>query len=121
MRCVSVSGAQTGNRPLGSLDLIEPDRRSTPELTTNVLVTFYSAYGHVHRMALAVAEGAESVPDSAVQLAGSRSSKRRARRYQPRTLMCGRSRHRPTFLWSPMTICAGPTASPGGRRPATAT
>ena len=37
-------------------------------MTTNVLVTFYSAYGHVHRMALAVAEGAESVPDSTVQL-----------------------------------------------------
>ena len=37
-------------------------------MTTNVLVTFYSTYGHVHRMALAVAEGAESVPDSTVQL-----------------------------------------------------
>jgi hypothetical protein len=32
-------------------------------MTTNVLVTFYSTYGHVHRMALAVAEGAESVPE----------------------------------------------------------
>src|SRR5260370_270402 len=28
-------------------------------MTTNVLVAFYSTYGHVHRMALAVAEGAE--------------------------------------------------------------
>src|SRR5262245_32836511 len=28
--------------------------------------------------------------------------------------MCGHSRHRPTFLWSRTTICAGPTASPGG-------
>jgi NAD(P)H dehydrogenase (quinone) len=37
-------------------------------MTTNVLVTFYSTYGHVHRMALAVAEGAESVPDSTVRL-----------------------------------------------------
>jgi multimeric flavodoxin WrbA len=37
-------------------------------MTTNVLVTFYSTYGHVHRMALAVAEGAESVPDITVRL-----------------------------------------------------
>src|SRR5467141_1300456 len=37
-------------------------------MTTNVLVTFYSTYGHIHRMALAVAEGAESVPDTAVRL-----------------------------------------------------
>src|ERR1700751_6152997 len=37
-------------------------------MTTNVLVTFYSTYGHVHRMALAVAEGAKKVPASAVQL-----------------------------------------------------
>ena len=37
-------------------------------MTTNVLVTFYSTYGHIHRMALAVAEGAESVPDSTVRL-----------------------------------------------------
>ena len=31
-------------------------------------VAFYSTYGHVHRMALAVAEGAESVPDTTVRL-----------------------------------------------------
>ena len=37
-------------------------------MTTNLLVTFYSTYGHVHRMALAVAEGAESVPDTTVRL-----------------------------------------------------
>ena len=37
-------------------------------MTTNVLVTFYSTYDHVHRMALAVAEGAESVPDCSVRL-----------------------------------------------------
>src|SRR6476646_8037066 len=37
-------------------------------MPTNVLVTFYSTYGHVHRMALAVAEGAESVPDITVRL-----------------------------------------------------
>src|SRR5215831_17939106 len=38
------------------------------EMTTNVLIAFYSTYGHVHRMALAVAEGAESVPDTTVRL-----------------------------------------------------
>ena len=38
------------------------------EMTTNVLIAFYSTYGHIHRMALAVAEGAEKVPDSAVRL-----------------------------------------------------
>src|SRR4029078_8898368 len=38
------------------------------EMTTNVLIAFYSTYGHIHRMALAVAEGAEGVPDTAVQL-----------------------------------------------------
>jgi NAD(P)H dehydrogenase (quinone) len=37
-------------------------------MTTNVLIAFYSTYGHVHRMALAVAEGAEGVPDTAVRL-----------------------------------------------------
>ena len=37
-------------------------------MTTNVLIAFYSTYGHVHRMALAVAEGAESVPDVTVRL-----------------------------------------------------
>ena len=37
-------------------------------MPTNVLVTFYSTYGHVHRMARAVAEGAESVPDTTVRL-----------------------------------------------------
>src|SRR5262245_20302337 len=37
-------------------------------MTTNVLIAFYSTYGHVHRMALAVAEGAESMPDSTVRL-----------------------------------------------------
>src|SRR6202023_3132950 len=48
--------------------LIETHRMEYSEMTTNVLVVFYSTYGHVHRMALAVAEGAESVPDTAVRL-----------------------------------------------------
>jgi len=47
---------------------LNPIERSTSEMTTNVLVTFYSTYGHVHRVALAVAEGAESVPDITVRL-----------------------------------------------------
>jgi NAD(P)H dehydrogenase (quinone) len=37
-------------------------------MTTNLLVTFYSTYGHIHRMARAVVEGAESVADTAVRL-----------------------------------------------------
>jgi NAD(P)H dehydrogenase (quinone) len=37
-------------------------------MTTNVLIAFYSTYGHIHRMALTVAEGAEGVSDTAVRL-----------------------------------------------------
>jgi NAD(P)H dehydrogenase (quinone) len=37
-------------------------------MPTNILVTFYSTYGHIHRMARAVAEGAERVPDITVRL-----------------------------------------------------
>ena len=37
-------------------------------MPTNLLVTFYSTYGHIHRMARAVVEGAESVPDTTVRL-----------------------------------------------------
>ena len=37
-------------------------------MTTNVLIAFYSTYGHIHRMALAVVEGAEGVPDITVRL-----------------------------------------------------
>ena len=44
------------------MGLIEPPNRTEYfEMTTNLLVAFYSTYGHVHRMALAVAEGAETV------------------------------------------------------------
>src|SRR6266542_7058745 len=49
------------------IDLMETDRTEYAEMT-NVLVTFYSTYGHIHQMALAVAKGAESVPDSTVRL-----------------------------------------------------
>jgi NAD(P)H dehydrogenase (quinone) len=38
------------------------------EMTTNVLIAFYSTYGHINRMALAVVEGADSVPDTTVRL-----------------------------------------------------
>jgi len=37
-------------------------------MTANILVTFYSTYGHVHRMALAVADGAESVSGTTLRL-----------------------------------------------------
>jgi NAD(P)H dehydrogenase (quinone) len=37
-------------------------------MTTNLLVPFYSTYGHIHRMARAVVEGAESVADTTVRL-----------------------------------------------------
>ena len=50
-------------------------------MTTNILVTFYSTYGHVHRMALAVAEGAESVTDTTVRLRRI-AEPRRATRYR---------------------------------------
>ena len=90
---------------------------------TNVLIAFYSTYGHIHRMALAVAEGAEGVPATTVQLRriAELEEARRALAGQARTPICGHSGHRPTFLWRRTTICAGPTASLGGRRPAMAT
>jgi NAD(P)H dehydrogenase (quinone) len=37
-------------------------------MPTNVLVVYYSAYGHTYRMAQAVEEGAKGVPDSQVRL-----------------------------------------------------
>src|SRR6201996_6476753 len=37
-------------------------------MPTNVLVAFYSTSGHIHRMAGAVAEGAERVPEITVRL-----------------------------------------------------
>jgi hypothetical protein len=80
-------------------------------MTTNVLVTFYSTYGHVHRMALAVAEGAERVPDSTVRLRRIAELEEARKALSTRTPMCGHSRHRPTFLRSRTTICAGPTAA----------
>src|SRR4051812_17571600 len=37
-------------------------------MPTSVQIVFYSMYGHIYRMAEAVAEGARSVPDTNVQL-----------------------------------------------------
>jgi len=37
-------------------------------MPTNVLIPFYSTYGHTYKMAQAVAEGARSVPDTDVKL-----------------------------------------------------
>lgn len=37
-------------------------------MATNVYIVFYSMYGHIYRMAEAVAEGARSVPDTKVAL-----------------------------------------------------
>lgn len=37
-------------------------------MATNILVVYYSAYGHIHQMALAVEEGAKTVPDTDVRL-----------------------------------------------------
>ncbi len=38
-------------------------------MPTNILIPFYSTYGHLHKMAHAVAEGAESVEDTVVKVA----------------------------------------------------
>ena len=90
-------------------------------MTTNVLVTFYSTYGHIHRMALAVAEGAESVPDITVRLRRIAELEEARKALSAQDAYVRAQQHRPTFLRSRTTICAGPTASPGGRRPAMAT
>jgi NAD(P)H dehydrogenase (quinone) len=37
-------------------------------MPTNLLVVFYSSYGHIHKMATAVVEGAKKVPDTDVRL-----------------------------------------------------
>jgi NAD(P)H dehydrogenase (quinone) len=37
-------------------------------MPTNILIAFYSSYGHVHQLAKAVEEGAKSVPDTEVRL-----------------------------------------------------
>jgi len=68
-------------------------------MTTNVLVTFYSTYGHVHRMALArvqlrrIAELEEARKALSAQDAYVRAQQAQA-----------------DIMWSRMTICAGPTA-----------
>ena len=91
------------------------------EMTTNVLVAFYSTYGHIHRMALAVVEGAEGVPDTTVRL------RRIAELEEARKALAGQDAYvRAQQAQSDIpvvtqTICAGLMASLGGRRPAMAT
>src|SRR5258706_15906768 len=99
-------------------DTIDPEYS---EMTTNILVTFYSTYGHIHRMTLAVAEGAESVPDSTVRLRRTAELEEARKALSAQDAYVRHSRHRPTFLWSRTMICAGPTASRGERQPAMAT
>jgi hypothetical protein len=91
------------------------------EMTANVVVAFYSTYGHVHRMALAVVEGAESVPDTTVRLRRIAELEEARKALSAQDAYVRHSRHRPTFPWSRMTTCAGLTALLGGRRPAMAT
>ena len=74
-------------------------------MTTNILVAFYSTYGHVHRMALAVAEGAQSVPDTTVRL------RRIAELEEARKALSAQR----------TMTCVGLTASPGARQPVLAT
>jgi len=66
-------------------------------MTTNVLIAFYSTYGHVHRMALAVAEGAQSVPDTTVRLCRIPELEEARKALSARTPTCRHSRNRPTF------------------------
>ena len=90
-------------------------------MTTNVLVTFYSTYGHVHRMALAVAEGAESVPDATVRLCRIAELEEARKALSAQDAYVRAQQAQADILRSRTTICAGPTASPGERRPAMAT
>ena len=71
-------------------------------------------------MALAVVEGAEGVPDTTVRLRRIAELEEARKALAGQDAYCGHSRHSPTFLWR-TTICAGLTASLGGRRPAMAT
>ena len=90
-------------------------------MTTNVLVAFYSTYGHVHRMALAVAEGAESVPDITVRLRRIAELEEARKALSAQDAYVRAQQAQADIPVVSTTICAGPTASPGGRRPAMAT
>ena len=82
----------------------------------NVLVTFPTD-GHVHRMALAVVEGAESVHGTTVRLCRIAELEEARKALSAQDADRGHRRHRPISLRSPTTICAGPTASPGDADP----
>ena len=90
-------------------------------MTTNVLVVFYSTYGHVHQMALAVAEGAESVPDTTVRL------RRIAELEEARKALSAQDAYvRAQQEQAAIPVVAhddlpGLTASPGARQPVLAT
>src|SRR5689334_12322089 len=43
-------------------------KKGTSIMPTNVQIIFYSTYGHVWKLAEAIAEGAREVPDTNVQL-----------------------------------------------------
>jgi NAD(P)H dehydrogenase (quinone) len=92
-------------------------------MATNVLVTFYSTYGHVHRMALAVAEGAEKVPDSTVRLRriAELDGARKAFSAQDAYVRAQQLQADIPEVTHDDLRCAGLTASLGGRRPAMAT
>jgi hypothetical protein len=47
---------------------LKPSRQGDPKMLVKVHVIFYSMYGHVFKMAEAVATGARTVPGVEVQL-----------------------------------------------------
>jgi NAD(P)H dehydrogenase (quinone) len=90
-------------------------------MTTNVLIAFYSTYGHVHRMALAVAKGAESVPDSTVRLRRIAELEEARKALSVQEAYVRAQQAQADIPAVTHVTCVGPTASPGARRPAMAT
>jgi NAD(P)H dehydrogenase (quinone) len=90
-------------------------------MLTNTLVVFYSTYGHVHRLARAVEEGAAGVPSTEVrlrripELVEARKALEGTEAYQRAQEA---QRHIPRRR---STTCAGRTGSPGARPRASAT
>ena len=89
-------------------------------MTTNILVAFYSTYGHVHRMALAVAEGAQSVPDTIVRLRRIAELEEARKALSAQDAYVRAQQEQATIPVRTMT-CVGLTASPGARQPVLAT
>jgi NAD(P)H dehydrogenase (quinone) len=90
-------------------------------MTTNVLIAFYSTYGHVHQMAVAVAEGAESVHDTTVRVRRFAELEEARKAFAAQDPYLRAQQAQADIPLVTTTICAGPTASLGGRRPAMAT